>query len=368
VSPSPLVLVDGDTVGRGRTGDESYTVNLLRELPAAAPELSFATSLRNPSDLPDDVPGAVRRLPLNVPSPYRRIPFAFPSLARRESAALAHLHYFAPPRLRCPAVVTVHDISYARAPELFSARDRMLFRFVSGSLRRAARVIAVSEFTRADVIDRYGLESGKVTAIPNGVSERFRPLPGASERVHARFGIDRPYLLCVGALQTRKNVPLAIEAYARQAGRGTDCELVVAGGDRGGRLDVLDAILRTRLTGRVHLLGHVEDAEMPALYSAARALVFPSLYEGFGLPALEAMASGTPVIASNTTGLAEAVGDAALTVDPSSVEELAGAMTRILGDEELRERLVAAGLARAARFTWERAARETADVYRDVLA
>jgi glycosyltransferase involved in cell wall biosynthesis len=368
VSAAPLVLVDGDTVGRGRTGDESYTVNLLRELPAAAPELSFATSLRDPSDLPADVPDAVRRLPLNVPSPYRRIPFAFPSLARRESAALAHLHYFVPPRLRCPAVVTVHDISYARAPELFSGRDRMLFRFVSGSLRRAASVIAVSEFTRTDVIDRYELDPGKVTAIPNGVAGRFQPLAGAEARVHARFGIDRPYMLCVGALQTRKNVPLAIEAYARQMGRGTDCELVVAGGDRGGRLDVLDAILRTRLTGRVHLLGHVEDAEMPSLYSAARALVFPSLYEGFGLPALEAMASGTPVIASNTTGLAEVVGDAGLTVDPGSVEELAEAMSRILGDEQLRERLVAAGLDRAARFTWARAAGDTARVYRDVLA
>ena len=116
MSPNPLVLVDGDTVGRGRTGDESYTVNLLRELPAAAPELAFAASLRNPDDLPADVPAAVRRLPLNVASPYRRIPLAFPALARRESAALAHLHYFASPRLRCPAVVVVHDISYARAP------------------------------------------------------------------------------------------------------------------------------------------------------------------------------------------------------------------------------------------------------------
>jgi glycosyltransferase involved in cell wall biosynthesis len=368
VSPRPLVLFDGDTVGRGRTGDESYTVNLLRELPAAAPELSFAASLRNPSDLPADVPAAVRRLALNVASPYRRIPFSFPSLARRESAALAHLHYFTSPRLSCPAVVTVHDISYTRAPELFSGRDRMLFRFVRGSLRRAARVIAVSEFTRADVCGRYGLDPGKVVAIPNGVSPRFQPLPDAAARVRERFGIDKPYLLCVGALQPRKNVPLAIEAYARLSGRGTECELVIAGGDRGGRLDVLDAILRTRLTGSVHLVGHVEDDVLPALYSAARALVFPSLYEGFGLPALEAMASGTPVIASNTTGLAEAVGDAGLTVDPRSVDELAEAMRRVLGDEELRQRLVAAGHARAASFTWARAAGATAGVYREALA
>jgi glycosyltransferase involved in cell wall biosynthesis len=229
-------------------------------------------------------------------------------------------------------------------------------------------VIAVSEFTRADVIDQYRLDPAKVVAIPNGVNSMFRPMEDAEARVRERFGIDRPFVLCVGALQARKNVPLAIEAYARLMGRGTDCELVVAGGDRGGRIDVLDAILRTRLTGRVHLVGHVEDEELPALYSAARVLVFPSLYEGFGLPALEAMASGTPVVASNTTGLAEAVGDAGLTVDPTSAEELADALGRVLNDTALRERLIAAGHERAAHFTWARAAGATADVYRDVLA
>ena len=264
-------------------------------------------------------------------------------------------------------MVTVHDISYARAPELFSRRDRMLFRFVRGSLRRAARVIAVSEFTRSELCEHYELEPGKVMAVPNGVSPSFRPLPDAADRVAQRFGIHRPYVLCVGALQTRKNVPLAIEAYSLLAGRGVDCELVVAGGDKGGRLDVLDAILRTRLTGRVHLVGHVEDDVLPALYSGARALLFPSLYEGFGLPALEAMASGTPVIASNTTGLAETVGDAAITIDPRSPEEAAEALRRLLNDDALRNRLVAAGHARAAEFTWGRAAGATADVYRQAL-
>jgi glycosyltransferase involved in cell wall biosynthesis len=364
---APLVLIDGDTIGRGRTGDESYTVNLLRELPGAAPELSLACSLRNPADVPADVPVAVRRLALDVASPYRRIPLAFPALARREGAALAHVHYFVSPRLRCPAVVTVHDVSFARAPELFSRRDRTLLRLVRGSVRRAARVIAVSEFTRKDLCEVYGLEPAKVAAIANGVGSAFRPVAGAKERVRARFGIDRPYVLCVGALQPRKNVPLAIEAYAKVVGSGTDCELVVAGGDRGGRLDVLDAILRTRLTGRVHLLGRVEDDELPALYTGARAFLFPSLYEGFGLPALEAMACGTAVVASNTTGLAEAVGDAGITVDPRDADALAEALRQVLGDEALRERLVAAGRARAAEFTWARMAQRTADVYREAL-
>jgi len=368
VSGRPLVLLDADTVGRGRTGDESYTVNLLRELPAAAPDLALACSVRDPGDIPADVPQAVRRIALDVKSPYRRIPLSFPALARREGAALAHSHYFVAPRMPCPSVVTVHDISYARAPELFSRRDRTLLRFVRGSVRRADRVIAVSEFTRGDASELYGLDPAKIVAIPNGVGAAFHPVEGAKERVFHRFGIDRPYVLCVGALQPRKNVPLAIEAYAQVAGRGTDCEFVVAGGDRGGRLDVLDAILRTGLTGRIHLVGRVEDAELPALYSGARALIFPSLYEGFGLPALEAMACGTPVVASNTTGLAEAVGDAGLTVDPRNAEELADAVRRLLDDSALSDRLVAAGLARAAEFTWGRTAAATAAVYREVLA
>jgi glycosyltransferase involved in cell wall biosynthesis len=364
----PLVLIDGDTIGRGRTGDESYTINLLRELPGVAPELSLACSLRDPQDVPSDVPAAVRRLALPVASPYRRIPLAFPALARKEGAALAHVHYFVSPRLRCPAVVTVHDISYARAPELFSRRDRTLLRLVRGSVRRAARVIAVSEFTRRDLCEVYDVDPAKVAAIPNGVGSAFRPVEGAKEHVRQRFGISRPYVLCVGALQPRKNIPLAIEAYARLVGKGTDCELVVAGGDRGGRLDVLDAILRTRLTGRVHLVGRVEDEELPPLYTGARALLFPSLYEGFGLPALEAMACGTPVVASNTTGLAEAVGDAGLTVDPRDPDAIAEALRSLLDDQALRERLVAAGLARAAEFTWARMAERTADVYRAALA
>jgi glycosyltransferase involved in cell wall biosynthesis len=368
VTPGPLVLLEGDTDGRRRTGDESYTVNLLRELPAAAPELDFACSLREPEALPADVPEAVRRLRLDVANPFRRIPFAFPALARRERADLAHVHYFAAPRLRCPAVVTVHDISYAREPALFSRRDRALFRLVRGSVRRAARVVAVSEFTRADLCDYYGLEPARVVAIPNGVDPAFRPQPDAAERVRERFGIVGPYVLCVGALQARKNLPRAIEAYGRLVGRTTECELVIAGGDRGGRLDVLDAILRARLTGRVHLVGHVAAGELPALYSAATALFFPSLYEGFGLPALEAMACGTPVVASGTTGLAEAVGDAAVTADPLSVDALAEALGRVLQDAALRERLVRAGAARAAEFTWARAAAATAAVYREALA
>jgi alpha-1,3-rhamnosyl/mannosyltransferase len=365
VSP-PLVLVDGDTIGRGRTGDEAYTVGLLRELPDAAPDLRFAAAVRDPAAVPPGLPPALALHALPVAAPYRRIPFAFPALARRLGANLVHVHYFAAPRLPCPAVVTVHDASFVRRPELLKTRDRLLFtRFVPGSLRRARRVIAVSEFTRRELLHHYDVDPEKVVVVPNGVGPEFVPQPDAAGVVERRFGLRPPYLLFVGALQPRKNAPLLIEAYARS---GLELPLVLAGGDRGGG-PLVDLHVRSHpgLERRVRRLGHVVKADLPALYGAAEALVFPSLYEGFGLPALEAMACGTPVAASATTGLGEAVGDAALTFDPCSVEELASALRRIVGEEALRQRLRGAGFLRAAAHTWRRAAEGTAAVYRAAL-
>ncbi len=368
MSGRPLVLVDADTVGRARTGDEAYTINLLRELPGVAGDLAFAATLRDPEAMPEDVPHAVRRIPLAVASPYRRIPFDLPRVARRERAALIHLQYFVAPRIGIPTVVTVHDLSFTRRPELFGFRDRILLGgLVPGSVRRATQVIAVSEFTRMDLIDRYRLDPDRVVAICNGVAARFHPDSDAASEARASLGLERPFVLFVGALQPRKNVPALLDAFARLRGHD-DVELVLAGRDRGGLAEVRERIRDLALGRRVRLLGHVSEAALPALYSAAEALAFPSLYEGFGLPALEAMACGTPVCASVTTGLGEAVGDAGLTFDPGSPEEISDCIRRLLEEDELRASLRASGLARAASFTWRRSAEATADVYRRAIA
>jgi glycosyltransferase involved in cell wall biosynthesis len=360
-------MIDADTVGRARTGDEAYTLNLLRELPGVAPELTFAATLRDATDMPGDVPPHVRRLELKVASPYRRIPFSFPQLAKREHAALVHVQYFVAPRLKIPAVVTVHDLSFTRRPELYGIRDRLLLGgLVPGSLRRAQRVIAVSQFTRDDLVDRYGLDPSRVVAIRNGVSPRFHPDMEAAAETRMAFGLERPFVLFVGALQARKNAPALLEAFARLRGHG-DLELVLAGGDRGGLHEVRERMRELGLGSRVRLLGHVPEAMLPGLYSAAELLVFPSLYEGFGLPALEAMACGTPVCASSTTGLGEAVGGGGLTFDPRSSEEIAECMRRLLEDTALRDGLRTVGLERAAMFTWRRSAEATAAVYREAM-
>ena len=268
-----------------------------------------------------------------------------------------------------PCVVTVHDLSFTRRPELFGVRDRLLLGgLVPGSVRRARRVIAVSEFTRDDLIDRYDLPPEQVVAIPNGVAERFRPDPEAAEAARARFGLERPFALFVGALQPRKNATTLVEAFSRLTAAHPELELVIAGGDRGGLEAVQTRIVAYGLEERVRLLGHVPEAQLPGLYGAAALLVFPSLYEGFGLPALEAMACGTPVCASSTTGLGEAVGEAGVTFDPSSPEQIAASMAMVLESEALAGRLREAGIARAARFTWRRSAEATAEVYREALA
>jgi glycosyltransferase involved in cell wall biosynthesis len=317
--------------------------------------------------MPGDVPAHVRGIELRVASPYRRIPFSFPQVATREQAALMHVQYFVAPRQKIPTVVTVHDLSFTRRPELFGLRDRLLLGgLVPGSVRRARRVIAVSQFTRDDLIDRYGLDPARVVAIYNGVSARFRRDLEAAAEARTRLALERPFVLFVGALQPRKNAPALLEAFARLRGHD-DLELVLAGGDRGGLGEVRERIRELGLGRRVRLLGHVPEGTLPGLYSAAELLAFPSLYEGFGLPAIEAMACGTPVCASSTTGLGEAVGDGGLTFDPRSPEEIAECMRQLLEDTALRESLIALGLERAARFTWRRSAEATAAVYREAM-
>jgi glycosyltransferase involved in cell wall biosynthesis len=206
-----------------------------------------------------------------------------------------------------------------------------------------------------------------VVAVPNGVGPIFRPLPDAAEAAQRRFGVEPPFVLFVGGLAPRKNARRLLDAFARLAADGLPHRLVLAGGDRGEGEALRAGVEERGLNGRVRFLGHVGDDDLPALYGAASALCFPSLYEGFGLPALEAMACGTPVAASGTTGLGEAVGDAAETFDPESVDAITAALRRVLEDPPRREQLHRAGLARAAAMSWRRSAAAVASVYREAL-
>ena len=334
----PLVVVDADVLGRERTGDETYVENLLRRLPAlAGGDLRFAAITRRP----DLVPAGVEPIALLARSQELRMAVLVPRLLRRVRPALAHFQHALPLLCPCPAVVTVHDLSFERYPRLMPLRRRAIFKVVvPRAARTAAAVLAVSGRTRDDLVDLYGVAPERITVAPHGVDPAFGPGDGAAGA----------YLLFVGAIETRKNPLDAVEAAS-----AVGLPLVVAGPIRDERLA---AELRRR---GADVRGYVPAAQLAELYRGAACLVFPSHYEGFGLPVLEAMACGTPVVAYPDAALREVAGDAAVFGEPGGLAE---AIRRALAD---RERLVALGLERARRFTWEETARRTLAVYREVL-
>jgi glycosyltransferase involved in cell wall biosynthesis len=274
-----------------------------------------------------------------------------------------------PTRRATRTLLTVHDLSFVRTPDTTSpALKRYLDRVVPRSVRRADHVLADSQATKDDLIALYAVQPDKVTVLLSGVNARFKPVgdSAALAAVRERYGIgDTPFILSVGTVQPRKNYERLIRAFAVLPDQNV--HLVIAGGRgwlQGPIYAVVDAL---SLRERVHFIGFADDADLPALYSAARCFAFPSLYEGFGLPVLEAMACGTPVVTSNVSSLVEVAGDATLLVDPLSVDDINQALARLLTDEPLRAQLIERGLGQAAQFTWERAARQLLKIYRRML-
>ncbi|MFA6603908.1 MAG: glycosyltransferase family 1 protein [Patescibacteria group bacterium] len=257
---------------------------------------------------------------------------------------------------RLPLVATVHDLSFVRYPEFFSAKQRLWHDLVRPAelLRRSAAIAAVSEHTKTDIIDWLGLSADRIAVVSPAAGEEFRPAGAeAVKSVRRTYGLDREFFLVFSTLEPRKNITGAIAAFEKLGG---DTELVIAGGKGW----LYDGILRRAAASpakdRIRFLGYVPDRDRPALYAAALALVYPSFYEGFGMPPLEAMTCGTPVIASFASSLGEVVGAAGLLVDPYNASELAEAMDCIRREEALRRSLSAAGLARAKNYSWEKSA------------
>jgi glycosyltransferase involved in cell wall biosynthesis len=344
---SPLVVVDADVLGRERTGDETYVRNLLRELGSLAEDLRIAAVTRRP----DLVPSGVEAVELGNTMQELRMAWTLPRLLRRLGADLVHTQYVLPLRSPCPAVVTVHDLSFARRPSLMGPKDRLVFRMlVPRAVRRAARVLTVSERTKRDLLELHGVPDDRVVVTPNGVDPAFHP-PEADASERASYNLSQgSYVLAVGAIQSRKNQLAAVEA-ASQAGM----PIVVVGPEK-------DRAVADELRRRgARLEGYVDTERLAELYRGAACLVQSSLYEGFGLPVVEAMACGTPVVAVREPALEEVAGSAAVLVEEDG---LADGIRRALAE---RERLSAAGLERARAFSWRAAAERTLTVYRETL-
>ena len=330
-----MILVDADVLGRNRTGDETYVRELLRALPEVAEGLRIAAIARDASLVPDGVEPVV----LRARSQELRMAVGVPRLLRRVRPALAHFVHSLPLHCPVPAVLTVQDLSWERDPSVFGWWDLATFKvFVRSSVKRARHVFAISERTKRDLVELYGTPSEKITVTPLAPDPEFKPA-----REHDSF------LLFVSAIEPRKQPLAAIDA-ANAVGR----KLVVVGPKK-------DPELAAELTRRgADVRGYVPKDELVRLYQSAACLVFPSRYEGFGLPVVEAMACGTPVVAAPEPALEEVAGAAAVFAD-----DLADGVRRALAD---RDHLSAAGLERAQSFSWHETARITADVYRRILS
>ena len=352
-------------------GINGYIYQLLRHLPAADAALHYVAYLHDPGFEPS-IGLEVRRSRWDTRSPWRRILWEQARLATQTRGLdLLHGLAFAAPMLAaCPTVITVHDLSFLRFPGAFRLPNRLyLSLFTRISTHRAARVIAVSESTRRDVIGLCGVPGERVTAIPNGVTEAFSPAdPAAVAEFRARRGLPERFILFLGTLEPRKNLVRLLDAYAawRRASR-EPVSLVLAGGKGWFYETIFARVTELGIEDSVIFPGFVPGDELPWWYRAAECFVYPSLFEGFGLPVLEAMACGTPTITSRASSLPEVAGDAALMVDPENADELTEALARVLSEPGLASELRAAGPRQAARFSWMRTATETAAVYRDVL-
>ncbi len=343
-----------------RSGTGRYAIELAAALyERAAAEVIFLWPERVAPPFPE-TPDRLLRGPASTGRRLLLEQSGMVALCRGIGADMVHYPASVGPlRASMPVVLTVHDLCCQRHPEWFSYSRVLYYRaFMGPSIRRAARIIADSKAAAADIVSYLGIPESRIDVAPLGVSAAFQPASAeAREMVRRCYNLPERFFLFLGTLEPRKNLPRVVAAWSRIADHAPD--LVIAG--RVGWKT--DAKLFNDAPRGIHCLGHVPQDHLPALYSAATAFVWPSLMEGFGLPPLEAMACGAPVVTSNTSSLPEVVGNAALTVDPMDVSAIAEAMEAVALDGELRERLRQAGFHQAARFTWEAAATATLAAY-----
>jgi glycosyltransferase involved in cell wall biosynthesis len=363
------IAIDARTIAAPKTGDRTYCLNLVRALAAVDSENEYLLCTADHAPLADGLGPNLRQVVVPASPAWTWTPLHFPRALRRLGADVAHVQYFIPPVAPCPVVTAIHDISFHRHPEWFPLKHRFLLNLlVPVAARNAARVIVGSTHTRDELVTCYDLPPEKVVVTPYAADPIYRPMPPDEARaaVAKRFGLRDAYVLAVGVIQPRKNLPRLVRAFARIAG-AVPHRLILVGKQGWAAGELLDAIERAHLGDRVQFTGYVADADLPVLYAAADLFVYPSLYEGFGLPPLEAMACGTPVLTANTTSLPEVVGDAAVTVDPWDEIALAAALEELLRSPERRADLSHRGLGRAALFSWEATARQTIAVYQDAI-
>ncbi len=361
--------IDAHTIGRHLTGNEVYIRNLLENYARLDRESQFFAYVCS-EYAASEVPNRFEKRNVSA-NPFIRLGFDLTQRVLRDKPNVLHVQYTAPLYCPSPFVVSVHDVSYLERPEYFTNARRLQLRTtVANTVKRAARILTVSEFSSRRIQAAYDIPPERVEVIHNAVSPRFRPVqPKVSfETVSEEFGLQWPYILSVGDLQPRKNHLGLIAAFEELIRNYPQMphHLVLVGKPTWFAPRVYEAASRSAVSNRIHFTDFVNDDDLLHLYNAAEMVIYPSFYEGFGLPILEAQACGRAVACSNTSAMPEVADSAALLFDPNSKSEILKAMRDLLLDSDLRQRMERLGPKNAARFSWEKAARQTLDVYYEV--
>jgi glycosyltransferase involved in cell wall biosynthesis len=363
------IAIDAHAIGRHLTGNEVYVRGLLTGLAAVDRQSEYLAYVSVPGVEAHIPPGiSIRRVSNN---PFVRLGLDLPRRMRADRPDVVHVQFTGPLICSVPQVVSVHDVSFLEHPEYFHwERCAQLRLTVKRTVHRAARVLTGSDFARRSILRAYQIDPDKVITIPIAPNPIFRPLPRdrAQREVRDRLKIDGPFVLTVGDLQPRKNHLGLIQAFEGLVETHPQIrqKLVFAGKDTWFAPQIREAAKNSRVADRIVFTGFVEDNDLLRLYNACDCFVFPSFYEGFGIPILEAMACGRAVACANTSSMPEVADGAGILFDPQSKAEIARALADILLDAELRARLERLGLQRAPQFTWNRTAERTLELYQDV--
>jgi len=361
--------IDAHAIGQRLTGNEVYVRSLLSAFADVDKRSDFITYIARPE--------AEQRIPQRFEvrhvssNPFARLGWQLRRSLRKERPALLHVQYTAPLFCPVPTVVSVHDVSFLEHPEYFTWKRREQLKVtVARSVKRAARVVTGSEFSRESIARAYGLDPSKIAVVPDAANPMFRPSnrEGSRNTVRKSLGISGPFVLSVGDLQPRKNHIGLIHAFSELIHSHPQIthKLVLAGKDTWFGSRVREAARQSGAADRIVFTGFVTDEDLLHLYNACDSFVFPSFYEGFGIPVLEAMACGRAVIAANTSAIPEVADGAGLLFDPHRTDEIVRAMRDVLIDSELRARMERLGLQRAATFNWRKTARLTLNIYEEV--
>lgn len=345
------VGIDAHVLGTRAGGNETYMRALVRALAASAPDADISLFL-NPDHREPGLPFPA--FPLSTHSSYKRMLYVLPRLCKQLRLDLVHIQYTAPLWRPCPYVVSLHDLVAFHFPETMPFLDRHRLRALARfTVRHAARIFVLTRAVQDDIRERFGVPEDRFDLVQPPVEPAFRPVadPDILNRVREKYRLPSHFILYVGLIQPRKNLVRLAQAFARLRQRGYDHALVVVGKRAWLYAEAVDAIARLDIQDRLFFTDYVPREDLPALYAAADAFAYVSLYEGFGIPVLEALACGTPTLASTDPALVEVTGDAAHHVEPRDVEAIEHGLVHVLSDANFRERARREGPARAAQFT-----------------